>query len=73
MKLTPTQLFNLRQQYLDAKDGRDYYNERYHNSQVKEDLEWFNYYEGMLNGIEWTLRNLDLSFDEFSSIVYPGE
>lgn len=73
MKLTPTQLFDLRKQYQDAKEAREYYQERYHNSHVKEDLEWFDYYEGMLNGIEWTLRNLDLSFDEFSSIVYSGE
>ena len=64
MKLTPKQLFDLRKQYQDAKEAREYY---------REDLEWFNYYEGVINGIEWTLRSLDLSFDDFSTIVRPDE
>ena len=72
MKLDARPLYDLRTEYQDARDGYFYYMARSRKTGSQEDAEWLSYYDGKLDGMERVLRALDLSFDDFTSIVRPN-
>lgn len=73
MKLTSTKLYELREMYQDCRDGYIYYSNRVAYCERGEYSNLLSYYDGQISGMERVLRALDLSWDDFASIVSPDE
>ena len=73
MKLTATKLYELREIYQDSRDGYIFYSNRVAYGDRGEYSKLLSYYDGQISGMERVLRALDLSWDDFISIVGSNE